>query len=197
MRRIRCDEKSLVRKACGGDRESFGKLVELHKDRVYNLAFRLTGSPDAAWDLSQDAFLKAWEAMASFRGASGFYTWIYRILLNLHMNREKSLGRRMERRTRSMDARFDGGGGPALKDCLEGPNAEGPAERVMRMERAEAVQAALSRLPSRHRQVLLLRDMEGLSYEEIAGLLRLPLGTVRSRLFRAREAMKRILEEGP
>ena len=194
MRRARNDEHAWIRRAREGDREAFGVLVKLHQDRVFNLAFRLTGREDAAWDLSQEAFLRAWEGISSFRGEAGFYTWIYRILLNLHMNREKSAGRRMERKTRSMEAGHRDGSGPAVKDSLAGGEGADPVVRAVRKETAEAVQAAIQRLAPKYRQVLLLRDMEGLSYEAIAELLDLPLGTVRSRLFRARDGVMRILE---
>ena len=188
------NEGELIRRAQGGEKEAFGDLVELLQDRVYNFSFRLTGNRDRAWDLSQEAFLKAFAAIGSFRGGSRFYTWIYRILLNLHMNKEKSMGRRMEKRSLSMNQTRDDNHRSALGERLAGPGNSDPSSEVLRKERKAAVQEAISQLAADQKQVVLLRDMEGMSYEEIADLLEIPVGTVRSRLHRAREELKRRLE---
>ena len=193
-RPAREEEADLVERARSGDVEAFGGLVSLNQDRVYNLSYRLTGQPDRAWDLSQEAFMKAYSAIQGFRGGSAFYTWIYRIVLNLHMNRENSMGGRMERRTLSIDRTVDDDHRSALKEDLSDGTDGDPSQDLVRRERGHAVQEAISMLPPDQRQVVLLRDMEGMSYEEIADLLSVPLGTVRSRLHRAREELKRRLE---
>jgi RNA polymerase sigma-70 factor (ECF subfamily) len=188
------EEKELVRLARKGDRAAFAGLVELFQDRVYNLSFRLTGNRERAWDLSQDAFLRAFAAIKSFKGASAFYTWIYRIVLNLHMNREASLSRKVEKRSFSMDLPDREDGKSRWANQMPDGTMEQPGEEALRKEREQAVQAAIAALPVDYRQVILLRDMEGLSYEEIAEMLSIPIGTVRSRLFRAREELKRRLK---
>jgi RNA polymerase sigma-70 factor (ECF subfamily) len=187
------DERKLVLQAIGGDKNAFEGLVDLYQDRVYNLSFRLTGRQDLAWDLSQEAFMKAFAAISGFKGEAGFYTWIYRIVLNLHINREKSLAGRLDKKSYSMDNPGDEDRG-ALRDRLSRATDPDPSEEPMRKEREAAVQAAIAALPPDYRQAVLLRDMEGLSYDEIAQMLSIPVGTVRSRLHRAREELKRRLQ---
>lgn len=187
------DEGKLVQEAIGGDKNAFEGLVDLYQDRVYNLSFRLTGRQDLAWDLSQEAFMKAFAAISGFKGEAGFYTWIYRIVLNLHINKEKSLAGRLDKKSYSMDNPGDEDRG-ALKDRLSSEANPDPSDEPMRREREAAVQAAIAALPPDYRQAVLLRDMEGLSYDEIAQMLSIPVGTVRSRLHRAREELKRRLQ---
>ena len=166
----------------------------MHQDRIYNLSFRLTGQQDLAWDLSQEAFMKAYAAIRGFRAGSGFYTWMYRIVLNLHMNREKSMGGRMQKKTLSIDRTINDDHRSALRERIEDGADSDPTGEMVRKEREAAVQEAIAGLAADQRQVVLLRDMEGMSYEEIAELLSVPVGTVRSRLHRAREELKRRLE---
>ena len=182
-------EAELLKRAVGGEREAFGDLVERYQDRVYNLAFRLAGRHHGALDLSQEAFAKAFAAIGRFRGASGFFTWIYRIVLNLHMNRERSLAGKAEKKTLSLNptSRY-GEDAPFIEPA--GDDDSDPSRPVEERERGEAIQQALLRLDAEQRQVVLLRDMEGLPYEEIAGILQVPVGTVKSRLHRARENLK-------
>jgi len=188
------DESRWVQEAVEGNREAFGRLVDVYQDRVYSFSYRLTGQHEKAWDLSQEAFMKAFAAISGFKGKSGFYTWIYRIVLNLHMNREKSLAGRMEKKSYSMDNPIGCEDGPSFAKCISnGPDCE-PSAEIERKEREIAVQNAVSKLPADQRQAVLLRDMEGFSYEEMADLLSIPIGTVRSRLHRAREELRRRLE---
>ncbi|MHC4942139.1 MAG: sigma-70 family RNA polymerase sigma factor [Planctomycetota bacterium] len=193
-RQERTEEKELVTLARKGDKAAFEGLVGLFQDRVYNLSFRLTGDRERAWDLSQDAFLRAFAAIKSFKGASAFFTWIYRIVLNLHMNQESSLGRKMEKRSFSMDLPDREDGKSRWANQMPDGSGEEPGEETLRKEREQAVQEAIAALPVDYRQAILLRDMEGLSYEEIAELLSIPIGTVRSRLYRAREELRRRLK---
>ena len=187
-------ESEWVRRAIGGDTEAFGRLVEHYQDRVYHFAFRLTGNRDRAWDLSQEAFMRAFAAMSRFKGESGFFTWMYRITLNLHINQVSTLKGRMEKRAYSLDLpRGDDDGSP-MKNDLSGPKALDPTREASVRERAVLVQQAIDELPPDYKQAILLRDMEGFSYEEMADLLSIPIGTVRSRIHRGRDELKKRLK---
>jgi len=185
-------DTELVSRSVNGDRKAFGLLVQRYQDRVYNLSYRLVGQHHGALDLSQEAFLKALAAMPGFRGESGFYTWLYRIVLNLHMNKERSLAAKAARKTIPLNPgrREELEGNERRSVTLEDPRGGDPSLPMQNEERDDRIQAALLELEAQHRQVVLLCDMEGLAYEEIADLLEVPLGTVKSRLHRAREALK-------
>lgn len=187
-------ESELILRAKEGDKNAFSRLVEQHQDRVFNLAFRLAGRHDRALDLSQEAFMRAYAAISRFRGESGFFTWIYRIVLNLHMSREKSLSGKAEKRSVSLDRRGNPGGRPDFPE-LEDAAETDPSMPLQKKERDALIQKALLDLEADQRQVILLRDMEGMSYDEIASLLGVPLGTVKSRLHRAREELGVLLKK--
>jgi RNA polymerase sigma-70 factor (ECF subfamily) len=182
-------DKDLIRLSSRGDREAFGRLVKRYQDRVYNLAFRLTGQHHAALDLSQDAFVRAFAAMPRFRGESGFFTWIYRIAMNLHMNTERSLAGRARKKTFSLNPVPVRGEESRSLD-LEEPRETDPAKPLEDRERDRIIHEALLKLDVDYRRVVLLRDLEGQSYEDIAAILEIPIGTVKSRLHRAREELK-------
>ena len=168
-------DAALVEAALRGDRDAFGDLVERYQDRLFNTLVRLTGSREDAADTAQDAFVQAYLKLDSFHGASQFYTWLYRIAMNQALSR-----RRRRRPTASIDAAKEAAG-------VEPVDAgESPEGSMLSRERAEQVQSVLDRLGDQHRKILVLREMEGCSYETIAEILELPVGTVRSRLFRAR-----------
>ena len=169
----------LVEAALAGDDNAFGDLVTRYQDRLFNTLVHCLGSPDDAEDAVQDALLQAYAKLASFRGASQFYTWLYRIAMNVGLT---------QLRRRKPVASLD-----HAKEALgeEPPAADdGPEQRLLADERVAHVQAALADLGDQHRQILVLREIEGFSYEEIAEVLDLPVGTVRSRLFRARGQIK-------
>lgn len=191
---VKNKDRILVGRARQGDRTAFEGLIDLYQDRVYNLSFRLTGQEAKAWDLSQEAFMRAFKAIKDFKGESSFYTWIYRIVLNLHLNQEQSLQGKMEKRALSINYSKEENGRPILQEAISNRSVGNPSEETLRKEREQAVQAGIAALPANYRQVVLLRDMEGLSYEEIADMLSLPVGTVRSRLHRAREELKQRLK---
>ena len=173
------DDAELVRAAVAGDKGAFGTLVLRYQDRLYNTLVRVLGSFEDARDVTQDAFVQAFVKLESFRGASKFYTWLYRIAMNLALSR-----RRRRKAMVSIDqAKHDVGAEP--EDS--GPS---PEERMIDAQRVQIVQAALSQLGEQQRQILVLREMEDCSYETIAEILELPIGTVRSRLFRARLQLK-------
>lgn len=182
-------EADLVRRSIEGDREAFGLLVERTQDRIYNLAFRLTGQHHGALDLSQEAYIKAFAAMARFRGESGFYTWMYRIVMNLHMNKERGLEAKARKKTLSIDPASRHEGNPLAIDVPGGEDGD-PSRPLEERERDAAIQEALLELEADHRQVVLLRDLEGMAYDEIAAVLEIPVGTVKSRLHRARGELK-------
>lgn len=175
----------LARAAAKGDIDAFETLLGLYQNKVYGLALRMCGSEEDAWDVAQEAFLAAWRALPGFRGESGFSTWLYRLTANAAID-----CLRRERKRRG-ELSIEGGELPlSLPDA--GP---GPQEAAEGGELRAAVGAALARLTDQHRTVLILRELQELSYEEIAGALGLDLGTVKSRISRARKALRKILLE--
>jgi len=186
-------EHGLVEQCRRGDAQAFARLVALHEGMVFNLAARLLGDPEEARDAAQEVFLQVYRTLGRFEGRSTLKTWIYRIVVNHCRNRQRWWRRRRKDRSCPIDALT-----PSEEARLaeQGPRAEGSEERLERRERARAVQSALRQLSFEHRAVLLLREVEGLSCEEIAGTLSLPQGTVKSRLSRARDALRCALGDG-
>ena len=180
-------EGGLVEQCRRGDAQAFARLVALHEGMVFNLAARLLGDPEEARDVAQEVFLQVYRTLGRFEGRSSLKTWIYRIVVNQSRNRQRWWRRRRKDRSCPIDALT-----PADEARLaeQATGAEGPEERLARRERARAVQSALLKLSFEHRAVLLLREVEGLSCDEIAGTLSLPAGTVKSRLSRARDALR-------
>jgi RNA polymerase sigma-70 factor (ECF subfamily) len=176
--------------ACGnGHPAAFGELVLRHQDRAYNLAYRLTGSHEDAADAVQEAFLKAYRAMPSFRRQSSFYTWLFRILVNEVRSKRRSGASR--RPAFSLDAAESRSAGP-IADGPAGLPSDGPdpAEQASLAERRQIVEVALQSLEFDQRTIIALRDLEGRDYAEIAEVLGCAQGTVKSRLHRARMALK-------
>jgi RNA polymerase sigma-70 factor (ECF subfamily) len=182
-------ERGLLDLCRSGDPQAFARLVALHEGMVFNLAARLLGDPEEAKDASQEVFLQVFRTLARFEGRSSLRTWIFRIVVNQCRNRQRWWRRRRKDRSCPIEDLT-----PAQEARLPaGPEGESPYERARRGEQARQVQAALSRLSFDHRAILLLREVEGLSCEQVAGALRVPEGTVKSRLARAREALRREL----
>jgi RNA polymerase sigma-70 factor (ECF subfamily) len=181
-------ESGLVERCRRGDAEAFARLVAVHEGMVFNLAARLLGDAEEARDLSQEVFLQVFRTLGRFEGRSSLRTWIYRIVVNQCRNRQRWWRRR--RRDRSLPLQD-------LTDAQEARLSEapggvnGPQQELERRDRAREVQEALAALSFDHRAILMLREVEGLSCEEVAGTLGLPAGTVKSRLARAREALRR------
>ena len=170
-------DQELAARARDGDQDAFEQLVRDNEKRIYTLALRMTGSREDALDLAQDAFFQAWKALPTFQGESSFATWLYRLATNLCLDHLRA----QKRRTQSM--------GPALSldDEENGPVQVAdqqlqPQEAVERSERRRALERGLASLPDHHRQVLIMRELSGLSYQEIAQVLDLDLGTVKSRI---------------
>jgi RNA polymerase sigma-70 factor (ECF subfamily) len=172
-----------------GDPQAFARLVALHEGMVFNLAARLLGDAEEARDASQEVFLQVFRTLARFEGRSTLRTWIFRIVVNHCRNRQRWWRRRKKDRCCAIEDLT-----PAQEARLPaGPEGESPYEHARRGEEARHVQAALLRLSFDHRAILLLREVEGLTCEQVAAALRLPEGTVKSRLARAREALRRKL----
>ena len=173
------NEILLISRARGGDREAFGALVEQYRDNVYRLAYRMCGNAYDADEAAQEAFVAAWRALPNFRGDAKFSTWLYRLTTNAAID-----VMRLEKRHQTV-------GDGEMVDLAD--DADSPQETVERTEQQEAVQKALATLSEEYREVLLLRYMEELDYAEIADVLQLPSGTVKSRINRAKAALKTAL----
>jgi RNA polymerase sigma-70 factor (ECF subfamily) len=184
----RCsDDHSLVEACRAGRTEAFGILVERYQCRLYPTVLRLVGSAEDAEDILQDAFVRAFEKLDQFQGESSFYTWVYRIAVNLALSGHR------RRRVRSA-LRF-GRRRPASRGlhALDESADSDPAMPLERAERERIVEAALNRLGPEHRAVVVLKDFDGRRYEEIGAILNIPVGTVRSRLHRARCELRDLL----
>jgi RNA polymerase sigma-70 factor (ECF subfamily) len=177
------DERALIQHAQAGDADAFGELVLLHQDFVYDLALRVLRDPAEAEDLAQEAFVRAWLGLPNFRGQSQFRTWLYRIVTNLCYNRLPSLRREL---TSLGD------------DCLDNLVCDevlniNPADSFEAREQRAALHQAIEQLPDHYRLLVTLRYQQELSYEEIAAVVNLPLGTVKTGLFRAKERLRQTL----
>ncbi|MBL8473560.1 MAG: RNA polymerase sigma factor RpoE [Rhodocyclaceae bacterium] len=189
-------DQLLVERAQRGDKRAFGLLVEKYQRKLGRLLSRLIRDPAEVEDVTQEAFIKAYRALPAFRGDSAFYTWLYRIGINTAKNYLVSQGRRAPTST-EFDAEeaesFDDG------DMLRDVNT--PEHLLLSKQIGETVNAAIDALPEELRTAITLRELEGLSYEEIATIMDCPIGTVRSRIFRAREAiaakLRPLLETAP
>lgn len=167
-------------RALSGDRAAFGVFVRETQDRLFNVLFRILGNRDEAREVAQDTYLKAMTSLHTFRGHSSPYTWLYRIGVNLAVSRLRRV-----RRQRTSHGR------PTLPRSSP---PDTPPEAALRAERSTQVLAALARLDSEYRAVLVLREVDGLDYGEMAEILQVPVGTVKSRLFRARLALRHELQ---
>ncbi|NLY12133.1 MAG: RNA polymerase sigma factor RpoE [Gammaproteobacteria bacterium] len=181
------DDQQLVKRVQGGDKRAFDLLVLKYQHRILGLVVRFVHDPSEAQDVTQEAFIKAYRALANFRGDSAFYTWLYRIAINTAKNYLVSRNRRPPSSdVDSGDAEFYDGD-HALKDMAS------PERLMLRDEIDQTVQQSIKQLPEDLRCALTLREFEGLSYEDIATVMQCPVGTVRSRIFRAREAVDKAL----
>lgn len=187
-------DRELVGRVQDGDESAFRELFDRYHRRAFAVAFGVVKNKQDALDVVQEAFIKVHKHIQSFQGSSSFYTWLYRIVMNLSIDH-------VRRSKKSKDMDYDdrvrrneddiAGDGTLLPRILDG----NPSKTVMRRELSEVIQKALDELPEYHRAVILLREVEGLSYEEMAELLKVPKGTIMSRLFHARKKMQSSLAE--
>ncbi len=180
------DDLALVERVRGGDVRAFEPLVARYRQRVYRLAFNVLRDAEEAWDVAQEAFIRAYQAIPSFRGQSAFYTWLFRITMNLASDR-----------ARQRAARGRAFGSERVEEeewdrALVDPG-ETPADSAARAEARRRIERALRSLPEHHRAIIMLSDLEGLSYREIAEVLGIPMGTVMSRLHNARKRLRQAL----
>ena len=177
-------DQQLVERAQRGDKRAFELLVEKYQRKLARLLSRLIRDPNEVEDVTQEAFIKAYRALPSFRGDSAFYTWLYRIGINTAKNYLVAMGRRAPTSTEVEAEEAEGlEGGELLRDINT------PESLLLTKEIGDTVNAAIEALPEELRSAIQLRELEGMSYEEIAKLMDCPIGTVRSRIFRAREAI--------
>lgn len=178
-------DKELVSRVKRGDRAAFNLLFGRYQHRICSLVARHIRDPEEAEDVAQEAFIKAFRALPKFRGESAFYTWLYRIAINTAHNHQMAKSRRPPGvDIAAEDAQFMDGADRLLE-------TESPDAVACRDELAEAIEQAVAALPDDLRSALALREFEGLSYEQIAAIMECPVGTVRSRIFRARQAVDR------
>lgn len=181
------DDNTLIDETLAGDPEAFGLLVRKYQNRLFTTVTHMVGSADAARDIVQDVFVQAFLKLDTFKRASAFYTWLYRIAFNTCVSH-----RRRRRPMQSTDRNRELAG-------EEPVDRTPPTDPLEQQETADQVQRALAQLSDEHRQILLLREVEGCSYEELAEILEVPVGTIRSRLHRARmqlrDELKIILQE--
>ncbi|MGB4336641.1 MAG: RNA polymerase sigma factor RpoE [Chromatiaceae bacterium] len=183
----RLGDQELVARAQAGDRRAFDLLVLKYQQKVAGLIGRYLRDPNEVQDVAQEAFIKAYRALAGFRGESAFYTWLYRIAINAAKNHLASRGRRPPRDDMEMEVAEQLESGGRLREMGT------PENHLLSEEIAQTVQQALDDLPEDLRTAIVLRELEGLSYEEIAEAMDCPIGTVRSRIFRARDAIDKRL----
>lgn len=176
-------EAAIVRKVLGGDANAFETLVLEYEKNVYNIALRMTGNSEDAADMTQEAFIKAYNSLQSFRGDSKFSVWLYRIVSNVCLDFLRSKNRRP---TVSLSVEDDDGEDAQLDVADESQSPELLLDRKLTRE---SVRRGLDSLPPDYRQILLLREIQGLSYDEISQALGLEVGTVKSRIFRARKRL--------
>jgi len=185
------EEELLVKRARSGNMAAFGQLIEKYQDRLFNAILRMVGNYDDSQELTQEAFFRALRGLNRFGGKSGFYTWLFRIGMNLSINH-------CQHRSRLQFTSLNAGGGnqaDGLLAVLADKNNPRPDRQAQMQEEHQRTLAALANLEAAARAVVVLRDIEGLDYGQIARILEVPVGTVKSRLSRAREELRKQLFE--
>jgi RNA polymerase sigma-70 factor (ECF subfamily) len=176
-------DEELVLRVQQGDKSAYDLLVIKYQHRIIQLVNRYIKDPSDAQDVAQEAFIKAYRALGNFRGESAFYTWLYRIAINTAKNYL------MSRSRRSADAQVDVLDAEQIEKAPQLQGMETPERQLLNEEIVETIKTAIAKLPEEMRVAIMLREFEGMSYEEIAQAMDCPVGTVRSRIFRAREAI--------
>lgn len=190
--RTPAEEAALIARCQQGDAAAFGPLIALYQNKVFATIYNVTRNEEDAWDLAQETFVRAWKNINRFRGQSSFFTWIYRIAMNVTIDR-------FRRKKMEGAVEFDetiGLGESIEPGSTTTPHtAASPLEDLQNHEIAGQIEAALDKLSPEHRMVIILRELEGLSYEEIAAATDCSLGTVMSRLFYARKKLQTLLHD--
>ena len=184
-------DAAYVEKLRSGDADAFDKLVTRYSNDIYALLYRLTSDGEEAADLTQETFLRALKAIKGFRGESDLRTWLYRIAINESRNRFRWWKRRRREKTVSLDESL--GNSESVYQDILADNAASPEEEALRRERERILQSALRELPDIYREPIVLFDIEGLTYDEICRALELNQGTLKSRLARGRQELKKRL----
>jgi RNA polymerase sigma-70 factor, ECF subfamily len=180
------DEQELIERCLAGDASAFEPLVERYRQRVWRLAYQLLRDREEAWDCAQEAFVRAFHSLPSFRGHAAFYTWLFRITVNVATDRQRSRG--AQARAFGAERLSE----EEWKRTMPDPGAR-PDQAAVQSEQRERIRQALDALPPKARTIIMLSDVEGLSYREIADVLGCPIGTVMSRLHNARKRLKSLL----
>jgi len=185
------DDLELVARCQAGNQEAFNQLVIRYRNRAFSMVYNMVRNEQDAWDLSQDGFLKAWKSIGRFRGQSSFYTWLYRILMNVAIDW-------LRRKQIAAGSEFDDAVG--LREVAPGavtlPKGElAPSVSISDKEIRHRIDDALTKLSNEHREVIILRELDGLEYQEIADMLGCSIGTVMSRLFYARKKLQTLLRD--
>lgn len=183
-------DSDLVRRAQAGDARAFDSLVTRYRGKVYGMCYHLVQNEQDAWDLAQEAFIKAWRALASFKGDASFYTWIYRIA---HNSTYDWLRKRKIEGAGEFDDERQAGVAAGAETVPKGEHR--PDEALKNRELGARIQQAIDQLSPDHRTAILLREVEGFSYEEIAQIMESSMGTVMSRLFYARKKLQELLKD--
>lgn len=184
------NEEMLVKKAQQGDRAAFEELMDIYFKRIYNIAYRMAGNADDASDMTQEAMLKLYRNIKSFGGNSRFSTWVYRVATNTCLDELKKIRRHT---SYSIDSELETDDGSIAFEIED--SAPTPEQRAEQRELKELVKNAVLRLGDEHKTVIILRDIQGLSYDEIARVLGCSEGTVKSRISRGRAKLKSVLEK--
>lgn len=177
------NDRELIGRVRGGDKEAFEVLVLKYQERIFRLIRRLVSDQGQVEDIAQEVFIRAYRSLGSFKGEASFYTWLYKIALNTCRNYYRSLGRRPEGKTVDSEN--------IIMTMRSGE--PGPEKEAVRTEFWQNVRSSLEGLPGEQREAVVLCDLEGLSYEEMAAVIGIPVGTVRSRVFRGRRSLQKLL----
>ncbi len=181
------EDHRLIAECLQGDTAAFGELVRRYQERLYNTVYRMVGNAEDSYDVVQEAFLSAYQSLENFKGDSLFFTWLYRIAVNTAISLK-----RKQRAVVSIDAGRNGEPGVEPHDPSE---TSRPGHAMEQAEQRRRIRQALARLSPEHRAVLVMKDMEGQKYETMAEVLDVPIGTIRSRLHRARLELRELLEK--
>jgi RNA polymerase sigma-70 factor, ECF subfamily len=185
---VNVDDQRLIAECLKGHSAAFGELVRRYQDRLYNTVYRLLDNAEDAQDVVQDAFIHAYQSLKSFKGDSLFFTWLYRIAVNAAIS-----WKRKQRAVLRLHSSRNGDAGPV--EPPDSSESMDPGFALEQAEEGERVQAALNRVSPEHRAVLILKEMEGQKYETMAEILDVPIGTIRSRLHRARLELRGVFEQ--